>query len=390
MKLLYLDCRQGVSGDMVLAALLNLTDAKDVLERGLEGLGLDYFRLSYPRRKRGGIEAPGVSVEVEPDARRFDDLDAVLSFLEEGDLSDAVRGRAAAVFRTLAGGEAAAHNVAVGYGRFHEVGAVDALVDVVGSSILLEYVNPDEIMASPVRTGFGTVAAAHGTLPVPAPATAAILEGAPVFSGDAEGEFATPTGAALVRTVADRFGPMPEMTLAGTGYGPGSADPPAFPNALIAYVGETTGNSPERVAVVEASIDDMTGEALAYAAGLLLDAGALDVFTAPVYMKKGRPGVVLTVLADADKADEFADLLLRCTSTFGVRFRTEERRVLPREVIEVETEYGVGKVKVGRLPGGGVKLHPEYISVSELAERANATFAEVYESLLSAAKDELR
>jgi len=390
MKVLYLDCRQGVSGDMMLAALVNLTDGKEALERGLKGLGLDCFGLSYPKRRRGGIEASGVLVEAEPNARRFGNLEAVLSFLEGADLSVDVRRRAAAVFRTLAEGEAAAHNVAVGYTHFHEVGAVDALVDVVGSSILLELIDPGEVMASPVRTGFGTTEAAHGPLPVPAPATAAILEGVPVFAGDAEGEFATPTGAALVKTFADGFEPMPEMILGEVGYGPGSADGLGFPNALAAYVGETVEGGQEQVAVIEANVDDMTGEALARAVGLLLGAGALDVFTTPIYMKKGRPGVLLTVLGDPGEIDEFVELILRHTSTFGVRYRVEERKVLPREVIEVETEYGVGKIKVGRLADGAVKFHPEYESVVKLADETGVVFGEVYEALVAAAREKLR
>jgi uncharacterized protein (TIGR00299 family) protein len=390
MKVLYLDCRGGVSGDMVLAALVNLTDGRETLERGLKGLGLDCFGLSYPKRRRGGIEASGVLVEAEPDARRFDNLEAVLSFLDGADLSVDVRRRAAAVFRTLAEGEAVAHDVAAGYTHFHEVGAVDALVDVVGSSILLELIDPGKVMASPVRTGFGTTEAAHGTLPVPAPATAAMLEGVPVFTGEEEGEFATPTGAALVKTFVDGFGPMPEMVLGKVGYGPGSADPSGFPNALAAYVGETAEGGQERVAVIEANVDDMTGEALARAAGLLSEAGAFDVFTTPLYMKKGRPGVLLTVLGDPGEIDGLVELVLRHTSTFGVRYRVEERTVLPREVIEVETEYGVGKVKVGRLPDGAVKLHPEYDSVVELADGTGATFVEVYEALAVAAREKLR
>jgi uncharacterized protein (TIGR00299 family) protein len=374
---------------MILAALLDLTDGRETLERGLKDLGLDCFGLSYPKRKRGGIEASGVLVEVEPDARRFDNLEEVLSFLDGAGLSTAVRGRAAAVFRTLAEGEAAAHNVAVGYSRFHEIGAIDALVDVVGSSILLELINPGEVIASPIRTGVGTIEAAHGALPVPAPATAAILEGAPVFTGEEEGEFATPTGAALVKTFANRFGPMPEMVLGEVGYGPGSADPSGFPNVLAAYVEKAVESGQEQVAVVEANVDDMTGEALARAAGLLLEAGAFDVFTTPVYMKKGRPGVLLTVLGDPGGIDEFVELILRHTSTFGVRYRVEERQVLPREIIEVETEYGVGKVKVGRLPDGTVKLHPEYDSAVKLADETGVVFQEVYEVLMAAAGKKL-
>jgi uncharacterized protein (TIGR00299 family) protein len=390
MRVLYLDCRQGVSGDMVLAALLNITDARKALENGLKDLGLDCFRLSFPKRKRGGIEACGVVVEVEKKAPHFVDMNAVLSFLGDVDIPLKARKRAEKVFRTLAEGEAAAHKVTVGYSHFHEVGAVDAIIDVVGASILFELINADEVIASPVRLGFGTVKAFHGLLSIPAPATAAILEGVPVFSGEVEGEFTTPTGAALVKTFTNSFRPIPEMTLRKTGYGPGSADPSEFPNVLVAYTGEIDEGSREQVAVIEANLDDITGEVLGHTVGLFFNAGAIDVFTTPIYMKKNRPGTLLTVLAEPERLDEFTELILRHTSTFGVRYRVEEREVLPREVIEVDTEYGVGKVKIGRLPDGTVKLHPEYNSVSELAERANITFAEAYEGLISVARKNLR
>jgi uncharacterized protein (TIGR00299 family) protein len=389
MKVVYLNCRQGVSGDMMLGALVNLIDGREALEKGLAGLGLECFRLSYPKRRRGGIEARGTFVEVDPRAPHFDRLEEILALLDKADISPEVRKRAKAVFRTLADGEAVAHNVAFGYNRFHEVGAVDAIVDIVGSSLMLELIAPDEVIASPIRTGFGLIKAVHGFLPVPAPATAAILEGVPVFGGDVEGELTTPTGAALVTAFADEFGPIPEITLRKTGYGPGTTDPPGLPNALVIHLGEVGESDGDRIAVLEANVDDMTGEALACAVALLLEEGALDVFTTPVYMKKGRPGVLLTVLAETDRKDEFAELVLRHTSSFGVRFRVEDRRVLPREVVEVNTEYGRGKVKVGRLSDGKVKLHPEYSSAAELAGAANVPFVEVYEALLSAATDEL-
>jgi uncharacterized protein (TIGR00299 family) protein len=389
MKVLYLDCRQGVSGDMVLAALSNLTDRRDALEDGLKNLGLDCFRLSYPRRKRGGVKADGIVVEVEKNAPRFRNVDEILSFLGETDVPPKVRIRTEKVFRILADGEAAAHEVAAGYSDFHEVGSIDAIVDVVGSSILMELVGADEVIASPLRLGFGNVEASHGPLPIPAPATAAILEGLPVFAGDTEGEFTTPTGAALVKAFTNRFGPMPEMTLGKSGYGPGSADPPELPNALVAYTGETKEGERERVAVIETNLDDITGEALAHAVGLLFEAGAIDVFTTPIYMKKNRPGTLLTVFADPARLDEFAELMLRHTSTFGVRYRIEDRKVLPREIIEVDTEYGAGKVKIGRFPDGTFKLCPEYNSVSELAQRANVTITDAYEALLSTARSNL-
>ena len=389
MKVLYLDCRQGVSGDMLLSALLNLSDGRNALESGLAPLGLNCFRLSYPKRKRGGIEAPGVIVEVEPDAPHFDNLKAVFSTLDNADLPLRVRERARATFAALAEGEATAHNVAVGYSRFHEVGAVDAVVDIVGTALLVELINPDEIIASPIRVGFGSITAAHGRLPVPAPATAAILAGAPIFSGEVEGEFTTPTGAALVKTLADRFGPMPEMTLGKTGYGPGAADPSEIANALAAYAGVTAGKKGTRIAIIEANVDDMTGEAVGHAATLITAAGALDVFVTPVNMKKGRPGVLLTVLAEPERVDEFAELVLARTSTFGVRFRLEERRVLPRKIIQVDTKHGPGRVKVGYLADGTVKLHPEYDSASKLAEKAGVPLTDVYEALSSAAENKL-
>lgn len=390
MKVLYLNCRQGVSGDMLLAALVNLTEGREALESGLAQLGVDGFRLSYPKRKRGGIEAVGVHVEVGPEAPHFDNLEAVLNLLDNSNLTSEVRERAQAAFVSLADGEAAAHNVAVGYSHFHEVGAVDAVVDIIGSSLLVELVAPDEIVASPVRLGYGSVETEHGPLPVPAPATASILGGVPVFSGKVEGEFTTPTGAALIRTLAAAFEPMPEMTFEKTAYGPGTTDPPELANVLVAHVGKAPGTTRERVAVIETNVDDMTGEAVSGAVSSILAAGALDVFVTPVYMKKGRPGVLFTVLADPEKIHEFAELLLKYTSTFGVRFRVEERRVLPREIIEVDTEYGRGAVKIGRLPDGTVKFHPEYDSAAKLAEQNGVPLTEIYEAFSRTAKKKFK
>jgi uncharacterized protein (TIGR00299 family) protein len=389
MKLLYIDGNAGASGDMLLAALLELTGGRKTLEEGLARLKLPGVQLSYPPRLRGGLEAVGLDVEVSAEAPHFDDVSAVEALLAQAPLSPYVKERAGRTFQKLAEAERKAHRVAVGHAAFHEVGAVDAVVDVVGTFILLELIKPDRVVASPLRLGSGHVDAAHGKLPIPAPATLELLRGVPAFGGGVSGEFTTPTGAALVATVADGFGPMPAMTIEAAGYGPGAADPPEFPNVLRAFLGEALPRAKAglegQVAVLEANVDDMTPEELSYAARALLDAGALDVAVAPAVMKKGRPGHVVKIIGRLEDRDRLCDLVLRYTSTLGVRYYEAARKTLERRVVTVESEYGTGKVKLAVGADGEIFPHAEYESAAELAARAGVAVREVARALEAAA-----
>jgi len=389
MKILFIDGSAGASGDMLLAALLELTGGRTALEEGLARLELASVRLVYPPRRRGGVEATGVEVVVSGEAPHFDDVRAVERLLDRAELSPYVRSGATRTFRKLADAERRAHRVAVGHAGFHEVGAADAVVDVVGAFTLLELVAAERVVASPLRLGSGCVDAAHGTLPVPAPATLELLRGVPAFAGDVPGEFTTPTGAALIASVADEFGPMPTMTVERVGYGPGAADPTGFPNVLRAFAGEGAAEEEpcgeDMVTVLEANVDDMTAEELSFAARALFDAGALDVAVTPAVMKKGRPGHIVKIIGRPEDRGRLCDLTLSYTSTLGVRSYDARRKTLERRVVTVESEYGTGKVKLAVGPGGETFAHAEYDSAAELAARAAVGVREVARALEAAA-----
>lgn len=297
-------------------------------------------------------------------------------------LPESVRKKAKETYALIAQAESAAHGVEMGEVHFHEVGALDAVADVTGVCYLLDLLAPEAVCASPVTVGSGTVHTAHGLLPVPAPATARLLTGVPVTAGDIEAELCTPTGAALLRTFAGSWGSMPEGTVLGCGYGCGTRDFPRA-NCLRAFLLDTAG-TPEgpndRVAELKANIDDMTGEALGYAMERLLEAGALDVSYTPVYMKKGRPGVVLTCLCRPGDADQLAREMLRHTSTFGVRRTDCPRYAMAVSSETVETPYGPIPRKTGT--GYGLtKSKPEYEAAAKAAREQDVPLAEVLRAL---------
>ena len=295
------------------------------------------------------------------------------------DVPESVKKRACEVYSAIARAESEVHGREVGEVHFHEVGAMDAVADVVGVSWLLDILAPERVICSPLRTGYGQVRCAHGILPVPAPATALILEGIPVFAGDIAGEMTTPTGAALVRSIADSFGEMPAMRMGPVGYGMGTRDFPAA-NCVRAILGETEGqNAP--VAEIFCTLDDVTAEDLGYAQDVLLNAGALDVFTASVGMKKGRPGTLLCCLCDYDRRMEFAELMLRHTPTLGVRMYAPERVKLSRSVETLDTAFGPVRMKYGS--GFGIeKVKPEYDDIARIASETGLTIAEVRRKIM--------
>lgn len=431
MKILYLDCRMGVAGDMLMAALLELLpegERQGFIDK-LNGLGIPGVHAAMQRTAKCGVMGTHVAVTVHgEDEEDFHhhahehahgehdhphheherghgehnhphhehehghsehdhphhehghghhhhaslaDITAVIDGLN---VPDAVKKRAAAVYTEIAKAESAVHGREVGEVHFHEVGAMDAVADVVGVSWLLDMLAPERIVVSPVRTGFGQVRCAHGILPVPAPATALILEDIPVFAGDIEGEMTTPTGAALVRAIAGSFGEMPAMRMSAVGYGMGTRDFPAA-NCVRAVLGESEERGAD-VAEIFCTLDDVTAEDLGYAQEALLAAGALDVFTASVGMKKGRPGTLLCCLCDYGRREEFARLMLMHTPTLGVRIYTPERMKLHRSVETVETEFGAVRIKRGS--GFGIeKSKPEYDDLARIARETGLTISEV-------------
>jgi len=282
-----------------------------------------------------------------------------------------VKEDAVSIYKLIAAAESKAHGRPVEEIHFHEVGAMDAVADIVAACYLMNKIAPDRVIVSPVHVGYGEVKCAHGIVPVPAPATAAILEGVPVSAGHIEGELCTPTGAALLKFYADEFGQMPEMSISRTGYGMGKKDFEQA-NCVRAMLGETVGSvpddTPDRIAELKCNLDDMTGEDIAYATGVLMDAGALDVFTTAIGMKKGRPGIMLTVLCRISDKDKFAKLIFENTTTIGIRYLEESRYILKRSEDTARSRFGDVRMKVSE--GYGVtRAKPEYDDIAGIADR---------------------
>ncbi len=374
----YLDCFSGISGDMLLGAMLDAGLPLEGLQSELSRLPLDGYALSAQRVKRAGIAATHAIVDVGPEQEPRT-LGDVLEIIERSRLPAVDKEKGSLVFRRLAEAEAAVHGETVEDVHLHDVGAVDAMVDVMGAVIGLRLLGLETLYASALPAGGGEARGPHGRLPVPAPATLQLLASAqaPLRRQDgATGELVTPTGAAIVTTLA-RF-ERPEMTLERIGYGAGTRDPADRPNVLRLWIGETAGKATRPMVVIETNIDDMTGEMLAYAVEKLLAAGAADAWMTPVQMKKGRPGVVLSVICSEADEEKLARLLLRETSTLGVRVRPVHRWEAEREVLEFESSLGPAAVKVKRMPGEPPTVAPEYEACRRLAERTGLPLADVY------------
>lgn len=390
MRIAYLDCCGGISGDMLLAALIDAGAEVKVLRGHLESLGLQGYRLQTWEERKQGWRGTRVAVEVTADQPERH-LREILRLLDAADLPARVREKAAEVFRRLAEAEARVHGTSIDEVHFHEVGAVDAIIDVVGSILALHHLGVERIHCSPLPTGYGYVRARHGLLPVPAPATAELLRGVPVRGIPAEGELVTPTGAALATSLAANFGPLPDMVVERIGYGLGTYTY-AVPNVVRVFVGTTTGQGMRReaVAVLETDIDDLNPELFPYVDQLLRKAGALDVILTQVLMKKGRPGVRLSVLCHPGCEERLLAIIFRETSTLGVRVRQEERALLHREVLQVVLPGGEVRVKVGYLPDGTVaQLSPEFEDCRSLAERTGRPLLDVYREATGRARARL-
>ena len=369
MTIAYCDCFSGVAGDMFLGALLDAGLPADTLRADLETLGVGGWRLEVAEVERCGIGCTLATVEITADEQSHRRLSDILSIVDGADLPEEVRAGAAHVFTRLAEAEARVHRCPVDEVRFHEVGAIDAIVDVVGTVAGFHRLGVDEIIASPVNTGSGTVKAAHGALPVPGPATIELLAG---FSCYAEGpplELATPTGAALLTTLASSSGLMPPMVPQAVGYGAGQAEVAERPNALRIILGERDPLAAgETVVVLETHIDDCSPEVFDHLMNRCFAAGALDVGLTPIQMKKNRPAVALTAITPPEAAEAVTDVLFAETTTFGIRRTTTRRIVLDRELLTVETPWGPVAVKVGRRAGRLLQVAPEYEDCRRIAE----------------------
>jgi uncharacterized protein (TIGR00299 family) protein len=371
MKICYLDAFSGISGDMLVGALVDAGADCSAIGTALHSLGAG-AAVSFDKVKRCGIGASKFHVRCE-EAPKHRHLSGILKMIEGASLPDRVKKNASAVFQRLGEAEAAVHQTTVEKVHFHEVGAVDSIADIVGACLGFDLLGVSEIYSSPLNLGSGTVKSEHGIMPVPAPATAALVSGKPVYSRGPAVELTTPTGAAVAVTLARNFGTMPSMRISSIGYGAGDHDFAEQPNVLRIFVGEPSGASEATtVAVIEANIDDSSPQVLGYAVECLLEAGALDATLEPLEMKKGRPGALLRVIATPEQRQAVADIIFRETSTIGVRIYMAERIVQSRRWVEVETPHGKVRIKVSER-----SFAPEYEDCRALARATGVALKDI-------------
>jgi pyridinium-3,5-bisthiocarboxylic acid mononucleotide nickel chelatase len=388
MRIAYLDCASGISGDMTLGALVDAGADLAAIQAGIDSLGLPSCRLVATQVKKQGFRATQITVEYEPE-HKHRHLHHITAMIDGSTLTARQKDLATRIFRKLAEAEAKVHGSTIEKVHFHEVGAVDSIADIVGAAIGFDLLGIERIACSPIPTGHGYVEIAHGRCSIPAPATGELLRGIPLAALDVEGELTTPTGAAIVAALADEFGPLPAMTVNHIGYGAGQKDFPQA-NILRVLVGEIasatgfasasiTNHAPhtESIVLLETNLDNTTGETIGHAADRLWAAGALDVSLTPIQMKKGRPGVLLSVQSRPADADKLEAVLFAETPTLGVRRSTVQRTVLAREGRIVETAWGPIAGKVAFLPDGTQRFTPEYEACHQIAERHSLSLATV-------------
>ncbi len=383
MKILYYDCFCGISGDMNLGAMIGLGVDPDFLRRELSRLEMDgEFELAVKSGEKMGIR--GVKADVvlkehhHPHHRHLEDIKSIIN---GSGLRDGVKQKSLAMFERIARAEAKVHGVPVEEVHFHEVGAADSIVDIVGAAIALDYLKPDKIMASSVQVGGGFVRCAHGLLPVPAPATAELLSGIPIKTGIADKETTTPTGAAILAANVSEFTDKPQFTIVKTGYGLGTRDL-NVPNVLRVYLAEAAdGAEREEQILLETNIDDMNPELYAYAEEKLFEAGALDVYKTPIIMKKGRPAVMLSVLVSTEAEAAVKRTLFRETTSLGLRRTVVGKVMLRREIIIAETPFGQVRIKKAFLDGEPVGAKPEYEDVRRIAAERDLPITQVYKEI---------
>ncbi|MCL4499820.1 MAG: nickel pincer cofactor biosynthesis protein LarC [Chloroflexi bacterium] len=362
MKIAYFDCFAGISGDMTLGALVDAGVDFEALEHELGKLCVKDYSIRLDRVVQYGISVSDITVQLaghHHQARTFSDIERIIS---ESDLSEGVKAPSVAIFRRLGEAEAKIHGTTIDQVHFHEVGAVDAIVDIVGACICLEMLAIEKVYSSPMPTFHGKVEIAHGIFPLPAPATAELLKDVPWRTMDIDGELVTPTGAAIISEIAENFGPMPPMVIRSIGYGAGKRDY-GIPNVLRVLVGEAVesgGKEHEEVAVLETNIDDLSPQIYEVVMERLFAAGALDVYFTPIQMKKSRPATLLSVICAPDDAAKMSDIIFEETSTIGIRVDMQRRICLPRAVTTVETRFGPISVKIARRGGEVINVQPEY------------------------------
>jgi uncharacterized protein (TIGR00299 family) protein len=371
MKTLYFDCFAGASGDMILGALIAAGVDIATFKQQLGLLGVAGYSIDFETVDRSGISATHAQVNTAPEhAHRH--LADILKIIYDSRLSTGVKDRAAQIFSRLADAEAHVHNVPVAEIHFHEVGALDAIIDVVGAAICFELLGIERFLASPLHVGSGTVNMEHGRFPVPPPAVVELLKGVPSYATEIVGELVTPTGAAIITTVCHEFGPLPLLTLEQTGYGAGTRQYEKFPNVLRLFIGYDGATSDtESLWMIETNMDDISPQILGHVMERAFDLGALDCYFTSVQMKKNRPGVLLSILCREEQRTVLSELVFTETTTLGVRTYAVQRQALKRTIVVVETQYGPIDVKVAELNGQAIKMMPEYEQCRLAARAAN-------------------
>jgi uncharacterized protein (TIGR00299 family) protein len=398
MKTLFFDCFAGASGNMILGALVALGVEREKLVEQINLLDISDFEIEFSNVDRSGISAVHAFVKV-PHEHAHRHLHTIEKIIRDSRLSEKIKQRAIAIFTKLAEAEAKIHGIDVQKVHFHEVGAMDAIIDVVGACIGFEMLGIERFACSKIHVGSGFAQMAHGKFPIPPPAVAELLKGAPIYSTEIEGELITPTGAAIITTVCSEFGQIPEMRVEKTAYGAGTREYKGFPNVLRLILGDTEDelritnyelrdNSDHRppttdnLLLIETNIDDLSPQILGFVMERAFELGVLDCWFTPIQMKKNRPATMISILCEQAKREVFTGLLYTETTTLGVRIREIERDCLPREIVKIETEFGEIDVKIARYKGKIVNAKPEYEQIREIAVKFNTSFQEIEKKVL--------
>ena len=381
----YFDCYSGISGDMILGAMVDLgVDIKEI-RKALKKIDLKGYNLHSKKIQRNGLASTQITVETKKfkkqhstPHRSYSDIRKLIS---QSKLTSIVKSNSIEIFKRIAKVEAQIHNTTIQKIHFHEIGGIDSIVDIVGGVWAIESLNLDTIISSPLNVGEGFIDCAHGRLPVPAPATLKLLKGIPVFSNGVKEELTTPTGAAMIGFYAEKFESIPTMTIANEGYGAGSRVIPSLPNLLRVLVGNITIGKFNTLVMIETNIDDMNPEIFETVMESLFSAGALDVYFSAIIMKKNRPATKISVLAQCESREKLSKILLTETSSFGVRFYSVDRLILDREVKKLKTPYGLIKIKLGKLDGKIVQAAPEFEDCRKVSRTKKLPVKKIYDEV---------
>lgn len=386
-KTIYLDCHAGIAGDMLLSALVDLGADTNYIEQQLQQLPLSNFKLNFSIQNKQGIQATTLSIDFD-EGHHHRKASDIFKIIKQSTLPKRVKQRSLDIFEIIAQAEAKIHGMPIEDVHFHEVGAMDSIIDIIGGCLALESLDIDKIYASPIPTGNGKINIAHGIYPVPAPATAEILKGIPLASFDVNSELTTPTGAGFIKALVSDVCALPAITMEHIGYGGGTKDFD-FPNVLRVIQYTEPKSTPTQVQVLECQIDDMTPEMLGFFIEQVIDDGALDAYYTPVTMKKSRPAIQLTVLCSVENAQHFENYILRHTTSLGLRSFAVHRKILQRQFQKIHTKYGEISVKLGIFQGQIIKAKPEFEDVKNAALQSDESFSNVYNHIQNEIKNHI-